>query len=152
MCADVASLSNASDTVVSVDKGRITGRELHETAKAVLNGGDCEKAVAMFEALQKAQMERFGEEHSSVGAATHNVGVVRLRMQEHATAEEILIRAVAIRRKLLGNDHLDLAVSIISIIGGVEFSNQYPHDLLLLPCSTGFSSKTWIRSSCAAKV
>ena len=112
MSADVASVSNASDTVVSVEKGRITGRELHENAKAVLNSGDCEKAVAMFEALQHAQRERFGEEHSSVGAAMHNVGVVRLRMEEHATAEAILIRAVSIRRKVLGNDHLDLAVSI----------------------------------------
>ena len=112
MCADVASLSNASDTVVSVEeKGRITGRELHETAKSVLNAGDYESAVAMFEALQKAQMDRFGENHSSVGAATHNVGVVRLRMHEHEKAEEILLQAVSIRRNVLGNDHLDLAVS-----------------------------------------
>jgi hypothetical protein len=113
MCADVASVSNASDTVVStVEKGRITGRELHETAKEVLNDGDCEQAVAMFESILKAQTERFGEEHSSVGAAMHNVGVVRLRMEEHETAEQILVQAVTIRRKVLGNDHLDLAVSI----------------------------------------
>lgn len=116
MCADVASVSNASDTLVSVEKGRITGRELHEEAKAVVNSGDYERAVGMFEALQKAQMERFGEDHSSVGAATHNVGVVQLRMQQHATAEEILCRAVAIRRKVLGNDHLDLAVSNTSVV------------------------------------
>lgn len=115
MSADVASVSNASDTVVSVEKGRITGRELHENAKAVLNSGDCEKAVAMFEALQHAQRERFGEEHPSVGAAMHNVGVVRLRMEEHATAEAILIRAVSIRRKVLGNDHLDLAASLAKL-------------------------------------
>jgi hypothetical protein len=111
MCADVASVSNASDTVISIEKGRITGRELHENAKAVLNAGDYDRAVGMFEALQKAQIERFGEDHSSVGAAMHNVGVVRLRMGQHETAGHILCRAVEIRRKVLGDDHLDLAVS-----------------------------------------
>jgi tetratricopeptide (TPR) repeat protein len=133
MCADVASVGNASDTVVSVaETGRITGRELHETAKSVLNSGDYESAVTMFESLQKAQTERFGEEHSSVGAATHNVGVVRLRMGQHKSAEEILVRAVAIRRKVLGNDHLDLAVSTSNAVGSCLFSDQRPDHVLPL--------------------
>ena len=115
MSADVASVSNASDTVVSVEeKGRITGRELHETAKKVLNAGEYDQAVMMFESLMKAQLDRFGEDHSSVGAAMHNVGVVRLRMGHHKMAEQVLVRATTIRRKVLGNDHLDLAVSLYS--------------------------------------
>lgn len=112
-CADVASLSNASDTVVadSENGGRISGRELHETAKEVLNSGDYKQAVKMFEALHKAQMDRFGEMHSSVGAATHNVGVVRLRMGQARRAERTLEQAVRIRRNVLGDHHLDVAVS-----------------------------------------
>jgi tetratricopeptide (TPR) repeat protein len=111
MCADVASVSNASDTAVPIKGQRISGRELHETAKTVLNNGDLKQAVAMFEAIQKAQLERFGECHPSVGAAMHNVGVVRLRMGQHERAEELLLRAVEIRREVLTDDHLDLAVS-----------------------------------------
>jgi tetratricopeptide (TPR) repeat protein len=111
MVADVASVGNASDTLVSAENGRITGRELHERAKAFLNDGEYEQALSMFEAILKAQIDRFGEEHSSVGAALHNVGVARLRMGEHLIAEEVLNRAVSIRRFVLGPDDLDLSVS-----------------------------------------
>jgi hypothetical protein len=113
MSADVASVGNASDTLVAVGEsgGRISGRDLHEKAKAVLNAGNYNQAVLMFEALQKAQMDRFGECHSSVGAAIHNVAVVRLRMGQAQRAEELFEEAVLIRRKVIGNNHLDLAVS-----------------------------------------
>ena len=118
MSADVASVGNASDTLVAIGEsgGRISGRELHEKAKAVLNAGNYNRAILMFEALQKAQIDRFGECHSSVGAATHNVAVVRLRMGQAKVAEELFEEAVAIRRKVLGNNHLDLAVSILYYI------------------------------------
>lgn len=119
MVADVASVGNASDTLVSIfdsnngkGHGRITGRELHETAKAAMNEGDYEEALQMFEAILQAQLGRFGsEKHSSVGAALHNVGVVRLRIGEPMKAEEAFLRALAIRRNVLETDHLDLAVS-----------------------------------------
>ena len=121
MVADVASVGNASDTLVSIfetnngkGRGRITGRELHETAKAAMNEGDYEEALQMFDAILQAQLSRFGgEEHSSVGAALHNVGVVQLRIGQPMKAEEAFIRALAIRRKVLETDHLDLAVSTI---------------------------------------
>ena len=120
MVADVASVGNASDTLVSIvetnngkGRGRITGRELHETAKASMNEGDYQQALHMFEAILRAQLDRFGsEEHSSVGAALHNVGVVRLRIGEPRKAEEAFLRALAIRRSVLGTEHLDLAVSM----------------------------------------
>lgn len=119
MVADVASVGNASDTLVSIvetkngnGRGRITGRELHETAKAAMNEGDYEEALQMFEAILQAQLTRFGsEEHSSVGAALHNVGVVRLRIGEPMKAEDAFLRALAIRRNVLEGDNLDLAVS-----------------------------------------
>ena len=119
MTADVASVGNASDTLVSIvettngkGRGRITGRELHETAKAAMNEGDYEEALQMFEALLNAQLARFGsEDHSSVGAALHNVGVVRLRIGDAEEAEEAFLRALAIRRNILEPNDLDLAVS-----------------------------------------
>jgi hypothetical protein len=114
MSADVASVGNASDTLVMMGEfgARISGRELHEKAKAELNAEIYDQAIIMFEALQKAQVDRFGEFHPSVGAATHNVAVVRLRMGQADVAEELFERAVAIRRTVLGDDHLDLAVSL----------------------------------------
>jgi len=116
MSADVASVGNASDTTVVIMigefDGRISGRDLHEKAKRVLNAGQYEDAILMFEAIQKAQVGRFGEAHPSVGAAMHNVAVVRLRMGQAAMAERLFEDAVAIRRTVLGDDHLDLAVSI----------------------------------------
>ena len=113
MSADVASVGNASDTLVMMGDlgGKISGRELHEKAKAVLNAGNYGQAIVMFEAIEKAQMDRFGHVHPSVGAATHNVAVVRLRMGQADVAEELFEQAVAIRRKVLGDEHLDLAVS-----------------------------------------
>jgi len=119
MVADVASVGNASDTLVSIFEtkngnghGRITGRELHETAKGAMNEGDYEEALQMFEAILQAQLARFGgEEHSSVGAALHNVGVVQLRIGEPLKAEDAFLRALSIRRNVLEADHLDLAVS-----------------------------------------
>lgn len=119
MVADVASVGNASDTLVSFverksGKGRerITGRELHEAAKAAMNEGDYEEAQVMFEAILQAQLARFGsEEHSSVGAALHNVGVVRLRIGDPLKAEEAFLRALSIRHNVLETDDLDLAVS-----------------------------------------
>jgi len=123
MVADVASVGNASDTLVSIvetkngnGRGRITGRELHETAKAAMNEGDYEEALEMFEAILQAQLARFGsEEHSSVGAALHNVGVVRLRIGEPMKAEEAFLRALAIRRNVLEGDHLDLAATLAKL-------------------------------------
>lgn len=123
MVADVASVGNASDTLVSVfetnngkGRGRITGRELHETAKDAMNEGDYEEALQMFEAILQAQLGRFGsEEHSSVGAALHNVGVVRLRIGQPLKAEEAFLRALAIRRNVLETNHLDLAATLAKL-------------------------------------
>ena len=155
MCADVASVSNASDTAVPIKGQRISGRELHETAKTVLNNGDLEQAVVMFEAIQKAQLERFGECHPSVGAAMHNVGVVRLRMGQHERAEELLLRAVEIRREVLTGDHLDLAVSsclrkrrMKFFMSRLSFRLTFFYSFLFL----GVIVKIGICSSCLAKV
>mmetsp|Transcript_51044 Transcript_51044/g.55273 ORF Transcript_51044/g.55273 Transcript_51044/m.55273 type:complete len:660 (-) Transcript_51044:2578-4557(-) len=123
MAADVASVGNASDTLVSIietnngnGRGRITGRELHETAKAAMNEGNYVDALHMFEAILSAQLERFGSEvHSSVGAALHNVGVVRLRIGEPLKAEEAFMRALAIRRNVLEAGHLDLAATLAKL-------------------------------------
>jgi tetratricopeptide (TPR) repeat protein len=115
MSVDVASLSNASDTVVPVEQECYSGRQIHEAAKAALNDGKYADAISLFEAIQKAQVARFGEDHVSVGAAMHNVGVVRLRMEQHKEAEKILNRAVGIRRVVLGSDHLELAASLAKL-------------------------------------
>jgi hypothetical protein len=135
MCADVASVGQASDTLVARSGISISGRELHETAKAMMNAGDYETAVGMFDAIQRAQMDRFGESHPSVGAAMHNVGVVRLRMGQPHEAEYILQRAVNIRRQALGYDHLDLAVSTVVVVVFASkqslLSRIYSHLLLL---------------------
>eukprot|EP00980_Cylindrotheca_fusiformis_P015256 scaffold4243_cov126-Cylindrotheca_fusiformis.AAC.2 len=97
---------------VPMEEILVSGGNPMETAKEALAAGDYARAVSLLETLQEAQQKRFGEEHISVAAALHNVGVARLRMGDHAKGEETLIRAVAIRRKVLPNDHLDLAASL----------------------------------------
>lgn len=72
--ADVASVGNASDTLVSVDKSRKESRSLHEAAKLALHTGNCAGALALFESILQAQERRFGPHHASVAAAMHNVG------------------------------------------------------------------------------
>ena len=113
MSQDVASVA-ASDTMVSVcSKMRMSGRDLHEAAKASLNAGEFKKSLSFFESLQEAQVKRFGTMHPSVGAAIHNVAVVHLRMGNHEKAEELFVEAVKIRKETLGPDQLELAVSAV---------------------------------------
>ena len=68
---DVASVGNASDTLIS----GVSGRDLHERAKAAFNRADYKAALPLFEAILAAQVRRFSALHPSVGAAMHNVGV-----------------------------------------------------------------------------
>lgn len=112
MSQDVASVA-ASDTMISVcSKMRMSGRDLHEAAKASLNAGEYSKSLSFFESLREAQVKRFGNMHPSVGAAIHNVAVVHLRMGNHAKAEQLFSEAVTIRRETLGSDQLEVAASL----------------------------------------
>jgi len=111
MAQDVASVA-ASDTMISVSsKMHMSGRDLHEAAKASLNAGEYAKSLSFFESLREAQLKRFGQMHPSVGAAIHNVAVVHLRMGNHEKAEKLFADAVVIRKKTLGDDQLEVAVS-----------------------------------------
>lgn len=138
----------AADTQVPGESSgaRMSGKEMHEKAKEILNSGDYVQAVMMFQALQKAQEERFGEWHSSVGAATHNVGVVRLRMGQAKEAEETLERAVAIRRRVLGNDHLDLAASLAKLGSARVVLQKFDEGLQVLREALRVTYKTLGRS------
>jgi tetratricopeptide (TPR) repeat protein len=109
-CFQVTSSFFRRQKVIPADRS-----ELYEHAKTILNTGNYQQALEMFQTLQTAQQKRFGKAHFTVAAAMHNVGVVRLRMGQPKDAEQILTEAVAIRRKVLGNDQLDLAVSLKSI-------------------------------------
>lgn len=132
---DVASVGNASDTLVSVvvdaprnssnssqstspetstvgGKIRCSGRELHELAKATLNAGDYTQALDYFEAILSAQLSRFGPLHPSVGAAMHNVGVCRLRMNQPQLAANLFQEAIQIREATLGPSHIEVAASL----------------------------------------
>lgn len=140
-CADVASVGNASDTpcdlytdssnssTVAVSSNhnhhnsnhsnnhhnnmvRISGRDLHESAKCSLNAADYNRALPQFQAILAAQVERFGTLHPSVGAAMHNVGVCRQRMKQYEEAEDLFCKAIQIRRQTLGSDHLEVAASL----------------------------------------
>jgi tetratricopeptide (TPR) repeat protein len=141
-CADVASVGNASDTACCVYTGsntststanhmimnssnnignnnnnnistvRVSGRDLHESAKLSLNAGDYNKALPQFQAILAAQVERFGTLHPSVGAAMHNVGVCRQRMKQFDNAEELFLKAIQIRQETLGPEHLEVAASL----------------------------------------
>ena len=108
---DIASVA-ASDTMISLcSKVRMSGRDLHEAAKALNNAGEYARSIEFFDQLREAQLQRFGQMHPSVGAAIHNVAVVHLRMGSHAKAEKLFAEAVMIRKETLGDDQLEVAVS-----------------------------------------
>jgi len=76
------------------------------------NQNDYKKALPLFEAILSAQVRRFSPMHASVGAAMHNVGVCRLRLGQHALAENLFTEAVQIRKQTLGMQHLEVAASL----------------------------------------
>ena len=90
MYADVASGSNASDTMVPIERGSFSGREIHKSAKVALNAGKYAEAISVFEAIQAAQVQSFSYSHPSVGSAMHNVGIVWLWMEHYEEAEAVL--------------------------------------------------------------
>ena len=110
---DVASVGNASDTSVRVNTQTFSGRDLHETAKYHLNKKSYEKALDCFEAILQAQSARFGPLHPSVGAALHNVGVCRQRMQQHDLAANLFQEAVQIRKQTCSQ--LEVAASLAKL-------------------------------------
>jgi tetratricopeptide (TPR) repeat protein len=128
---DVASVGNASDTLVPLPAATgttnpmlpsvasphcCTGRDLHESAKTWLNAGQYHKALTAFQAILKAQIQRFETlEHASVGAALHNVGVCYQRLEQFQKAKDVLQQAVEIRTNTLGEDHLEVAASLIKL-------------------------------------
>jgi tetratricopeptide (TPR) repeat protein len=110
---DVASVGNASDTSVRVHSQTFSGRDLHETAKYHLNKKSYGKALECFEAILQAQSQRFGPCHPSVGAALHNVGVCRQRMQQHQLAANLFQEAVQIRKQTASQ--LEVAASLAKL-------------------------------------
>jgi tetratricopeptide (TPR) repeat protein len=110
---DVASVGNASDTSVRVHSQTFSGRDLHETAKYHLNKKSYDKALDCFEAILQAQSQRFGPCHPSVGAALHNVGVCRQRMQQHDLAANLFQEAVQIRKQTASQ--LEVAASLAKL-------------------------------------
>jgi tetratricopeptide (TPR) repeat protein len=129
---DVASVGNASDTLVSLNKStRLSGRDLHESAKVSFNKGNYRLALEMFESILSAQVRRFGPLHPSVGAAMHNVGVCRQRLHHYELAEELFTEAVQIRRQTLGSENIEVAASL-SKLGQVQctlrkFDDSFQH-------------------------
>lgn len=135
---DVASVGNYSDTLVSVtfisddsvdaletQRHRFSGRDLHESAKQCLNRGDYVQALDYFTAILDAQVSRFGHWHPSVGAAMHNVGVCRSRMQQHKEAAELFRSAVEIRTSTLGPSHIEVAASLSKLGTAQAASGDY---------------------------
>jgi tetratricopeptide (TPR) repeat protein len=116
---DLASVSHASETGIVVPHAngsqRLTGRQLHDMAKAALSQGDYPKALSMFQSILQAQHQRFGRDHPSVGAAMHNVGVVQLRMGQPEQAQVILEEAAAIRREMLGPNDMEVAATLAKL-------------------------------------
>lgn len=83
------------------------------------NEGDYSRALPLFEAILSAQVRRFSALHPSVGAAMHNVGVCRMRLGQHALAENLFREAVQIRRQTA--NQLDVAASL-SKLGATRVS------------------------------
>jgi hypothetical protein len=65
-----------------------------------------------------AHTAKFGPEHASVGAALHNIGVVRINSNKFDLAEPVLTEAVRVRKIALGAIHVDVAVRVNQLLLG----------------------------------
>jgi tetratricopeptide (TPR) repeat protein len=74
--------------------------------------GDFEEALLSFQQILESKRMKYGARaHASVGAALHNVAAVHLRSEQFRRALIVSTEALYVRRKALGNDHVDVAVS-----------------------------------------
>jgi hypothetical protein len=74
--------------------------------------GDFEEALLSFQRILETKRMKYGARaHASVGAALHNVAAVHLKSGQFRRGLIVSTEALCVRRKALGNDHIDVAVS-----------------------------------------
>jgi tetratricopeptide (TPR) repeat protein len=83
----------------------------------------------LFTAILEIQRKKYGELHENVGSALHNVGLVRLRLENYQEALDNFERAVRVRKGALGKDHPDVAVSQMKIGLCFLLMQQFDHAL-----------------------
>src|SRR5262245_62677060 len=71
--------------------------------------GDHAAALAEAQKLEAAAKAQFGINHTSYAYALNTLATVYLAQQKYDEAEELYRRAMAIREKVLGDDHPDVA-------------------------------------------
>ncbi len=77
---------------------------------------DFEEALHLFHQILEAKRMKYGARaHASVGAALHNIAAVHLRAKQFQRALIVSTEALFVRRKALGNNHLDVAVSCLQL-------------------------------------
>lgn len=81
----------------------------------VWKNGQLDTAIMWFEKLVVVQRHQFGHDHRVVGVALHNVALVHLHAKKFEEASRACLDAIQVRRKALGNFHLDLAVSVDTV-------------------------------------
>eukprot|EP00978_Attheya_sp_CCMP212_P019484 scaffold54641_cov63-Attheya_sp.AAC.3 len=100
----------------STSSGRkLSGREVYTLAKSCFKRNELAKALSLFDEILTAHTAKFGPEHASVGAALHNIGVVRINSNKFDLAEPVLTEAVRVRKIALGAVHVDVAASEVKL-------------------------------------
>lgn len=87
------------------------------------------EAKHLFSTVLDCQRKTHGELHEDVGAALHNVGLVHLRLNEHAQALDYFERAVRVRKGSLGREHPEVALSQVKV--GISLLLMHNFDMAL---------------------
>ncbi|CAB9515980.1 Hydra magnipapillata [Seminavis robusta] len=80
-----------------------------------LERGDYEEAIVLLKEILRGNVEMNGYEHESVALTFHNIASVQLKRKRFAKALQAGQNAVHLRKRLLGEIHLDTASSLVLV-------------------------------------
>ena len=78
---------------------------------------DAEKALAVLERASRISLDLNGPQSLPYAASLANLGVLHYELEQYDRAEPLLVEALDIQRKVLGENHPDLAVSMSNLAG-----------------------------------
>ncbi|HEX8678868.1 MAG TPA: tetratricopeptide repeat protein, partial [Chthoniobacterales bacterium] len=89
----------------------VPNESLHAQANALFEAGRFSEALPLAEQLVAARREQLGAEHVDVARSLHFLGLIHDRLEHGPEAERHYLEAVAMAERLLGPEHLLVALS-----------------------------------------
>lgn len=114
-------------------QGPSVDEQIQAGRKAAAQGDQAEAARVFAMALQQA--EKSGKEDERLGASLTGLGLAYIGQRKFTEAEPILQRAIAVKEKVLGPDHPDVARALIDL--GTLYRMRGEHGKAEVPTRRG---------------